>query len=299
MRKMAVVFILMFVILVLIAVLMTQSLVVMQRIAHVSNVEGRVQIQSRSAQQFQPLGDKEFVKTGDTLSTGPQSSLALNWIDGTRICVGPSTVLTVLQCQINKSTDAETSVFKLNTGQIWIRIIRVLSQQSKFEIRTPTATAGVRGTIFSVKVTDGVTEISVYDGTVSVQSASGAVEVTENKSLALMGGAPQVVQFSAADRQAWEGSLADLGPYLEIEQPRPQQAVSGDSVTVTGRCEQGAQLTINDQPVTLKPKGRFSLEIPVPSDQPTFTIQAVATAVRGRTTTVTRELQTTVQPPTD
>lgn len=298
MRKMAVFFIFVFMIIVLVGAFLGQSLMVMQRIAHVSNVLGPVQVKARSQQEFRPLADARFVKAGDTLSTGPETSLALNWVDGTRIRVGPNTVMTVLQCHINKSTDAETSVFRLDLGQIWIRIIKVLSQQSKFEIRTPTATAGVRGTTFSVNVTEGGTEVSVYDGTVSVQTRSGSVDVGESKRLVLLGAAPQVVQFTPADRQTWDESIADLGPYLAIERPEPQETIRSGTVTVKGRCEQNAKLTINDRPVTPKPNGRFTVELPVSPQQPTFTVQAVATDVRGQSTTVTRYLNVSDLPAT-
>ena len=293
MRKIAVLFLLIFVILVVTGLLFTQSLAIMQRIAHVSNVVGLLQVKSRSQPDFQPLA-AEHVQAGDTLSTGPEASLALNWIDGTRIRVGPSTVITVLQCHLNRSTRAEASVFRLDAGQIWIRILKVLSQQSKFEIRTPTATAGVRGTIFSVKVTpDGSTQISVYEGHVSVETDSGLVEVAE-KRVALLGAseAPsQVLQFSPDDQQAWDNNLDALGPYLQITHPKPDETISSDSVAVTGICEQGATLTVNDQTVTPRPNGRFSVQLPVSPEQHTLTIRAVATDAKGQTTTVTRKLQ--------
>ena len=301
MRKIGVLFIFIFAIAIIMGLLMSQSLVVMQRIAHVSNVAGWVQVKSRTDSDFKPLAGAEYVRAGDTLSTGAQASLALNWLDGTRIRVGPSTVITVLKCQLNKSTQTETSLFKLDVGQIWIRILKVLTQQSKFEIRTPTATAGVRGTIFSVQVTpDGNTEVSVYEGTVSVQSASGPVEVAEN-SVALLGSSEtvaQVLDLTPEDRRGWDNALDDLGPYLQITHPGPDETISSDSVSVSGICEQGATVTVNDQSVTPRLNGRFSIQLPLSPQQHALTIRAVATDAQGHTTTVTRELQR-ISPPSD
>lgn len=299
MRKIAVLFIFLFLLVVLIGVLITQSLVVMQRIAHISDVVGQAQVKARRQPDFRPLVETRHVMAGDTLSTGPEASLTLNWIDGTRIRMAPNTILTVLQCQLNKSTEARTSVFKLDVGQVWIRILKILSQQSKFEIRTPTATAGVRGTIFSVRVTpDGATQISVYEGVVSVQSDSGTVEVTDQyiAHLEAPGASPQLQEFAPLDHQTWHDHLTDLGPYLQITQPGPEETISGDSVSVTGICEQEAILTINDQTVTPQPNGRFSLQLPVAADQQSFTVVTSATDSKGRVTTITRTLRVT---PTD
>ncbi len=295
MRKMAVLFIFIFLLVIVTGVLITQSLVVMQRIAHLSDVVGRVQVKAGGQSEFGPLvGTTRHVMAGDTLSTGPKASLTLNWIDGTRMKMGPETVLTVLKCQLNKSTDARTSVFKLDTGQVWIRILKILTQQSKFEIRTPTATAGVRGTVFSVKVApDGNTQISVYEGTVSVQTTSGSVQVTEQRiaRLGRSGSSPQLAQFSGPDHQAWQSHLSNLGPYLQITHPGADETISGDSVKVTGICEQGATLAVNEQTVIPRPKGRFSVQLPVSAEQPTFAIRAVATDANGQTTTLTRTLR--------
>ncbi len=295
MRKVAVLFVFMFLMVVLIGLLMSQSLVVMQRIAHVSNTTGPIQVKSGDQQHYHALGEATHVAAGDTLSTGPTGTLMLNWIDGTRIKMGPNTILTVLKCQLNRSTQAQTSLFKLDAGQIWIRILKTLSQQSKFEVRTPTATAGVRGTIFSIKVTpEGDTQVSVYDGSVLVQTDQGSsIEVAPHRLAQLSGAetAGRLAEFSTDDYQQWEASLQDLGPYLQITRPRLDETFSGESVRVTGICEQGATLTINGKPITPRPNGQFSIHIPVPAAQQVFTVRAVATDVNGQTTTIIRPVQ--------
>ena len=295
MRKIAVLFVFVFIMVVLIGLLMSQSLMVTQRIAHVSHTVGPIQVKSGDQQHYRPLGEATHVAAGNTLATGPGGSLMLNWIDGTRVKMGPNTVLTVLKCQLNRSTEARTSVFKLDVGQIWIRILKALSQQSKFEVRTPTATAGVRGTIFSVKVTsDGDTQISVYDGSVSVRTGHDApIELAPHR-VALLGGletAPRLAEFSTDDYQQWQASLENLGPYLQITSPGPQQTFSGESVSVSGICERGATLTINGKPITPRPEGRFAAQLSVPAAQQAFTVRAAASDENGRTTTVTRQLQ--------
>jgi len=220
MRKASFVIILAFAFLLGLLLLLTQSVSVLQRVARVSEVSGTVNITRKGEEDAQPLGERRLVQAGEQLSTGAEGRCTLNWIDGTRIRMEPHTKLTVQKCQVHKG--AEQSAFRLDIGKIWIRVLRVLSQQDKFQISTPIATAGVRGTMFAVEVAaDGSTEISVYEGQVTVASDSGEVKVDANKIARLGSGqaSPQVSALSAQQRQSWEQQMQHLGPYVEITSP--------------------------------------------------------------------------------
>jgi len=291
MRKATFAIIIAFAFLVGLLLLLTQSVVVLQRVARVSEVSGTVSVIRKGEEDAQPLGERRLVQAGEQLSTGPAGKCTLNWIDDTRIRMEPDTELTVQKCQVYKG--AEQSAFRLDIGKIWIRVLRMLSQQDKFLINTPTATAGVRGTMFAVEVAaDGSTEISVYEGQVTVNTDSGEVNVAANKTARLGRGqgSPQVTALSAQEAQAWAAQIGELGPYLEITSPDNNAEFIGDAVTVKGRCERGANLTVNDQAVTQKPNGRFTVELEVPAYAKHFVVEAVATDCKGYSTTVRRHL---------
>ena len=292
MRKASFAMILGFVLLAALALLLTQSVVVLQRVAHVSNLSGEVQIIPKDKETSRPLDPgKTLVQAGDKLITGPDGRLSLNWIDGTRITIEPETELTVEKCQVAKG--AELSTFRLDVGKIWIRILKVLSQQEKFEIVTPTATAGVRGTIFSVEVTtDGATEVQVYEGQVTIEDEQGALAIAarETARLATAGYGAQVIEFADDDTRMWEQQMGQLGPYLEIITPDNETEFLDGTVTVEGRCERDAALTVNDQVVKPKLNGFFTAEVTVPAYVKDFTVEAVATDRKGCTTTVRRHL---------
>jgi len=210
MRKATFAIILGFAFLLALLLLLTQSVSVLQRVARVSEVSGTVSITRKGDKHTVALGERRLVQAGDSLSTAPEGRCTLNWIDGTRIRIEPHSKLTVQKCQIYKS--AEQSAFRLDVGKVWIRVLRMLSQQDKFLINTPTATAGVRGTMFAVEVAaDGSTEISVYEGQVTVASDSGEVKVPANHIARLGGGqeSPQVASFSAQEEQAWMAQIGE------------------------------------------------------------------------------------------
>ena len=288
MRKASYTIVISFIFLMVLGLLLGRSISVLQRVAQVSEVSGTINITHKGEENTIPLGERRLVQAGDRLSTAPpEGRCTLNWIDGTRIRIEPGTELTVKKCQVYKG--AEQSAFRLDIGKIWIRVLRTLAQQDKFQINTPTATAGVRGTIFAVEVAaDGPTGISVNEGEVTVAGKGGEVKVAANNA-ARLGPAqeiPYIASFSAQDRQLWKQEIHQLGPYLESTNPDTNTEFSGDTVTVQGRCERGANLTVNDQPVTQKPNGRFTVELAAPAYVKHFIVEAVATDCKGYTTTV-------------
>ena len=292
MRKASFAIIVGFVLLIVLALMLTQSVAVLQRVARVSEVKGAPQIVATGQQEAQPLGEMRLVQAGDKLITGGQGQLTLNWIDGTRIRLEPNTELLVEKCQVAQG--AEYSSFRLDLGNVWIRVLKLLSQQDKFEIQTPTATAGVRGTIFAVEVaSDGATEIQVYEGEVKVESGGKQLRVAKNHTAQLgdSSGVSEVVGFSEEDRQNWNQEIAQLGPYLDITSPENNAQFSGNVVTIKGRCEREAALMVNGQPVSQKFNGQFTASLQVPAEEEYFTVQAVATDHRGYSTEVSRHLR--------
>ena len=283
-----------FVILLVLGMTMGQFLSVGQRIAHVSRLAGPVTAKLPRAGDFRPLADGSNVLAGTTVQTGPAGTLTLNWIDGTRIRVGSNTIMTVLKCQINRTTQVETSLFKLDAGEILVRVRKLLSGQSKFEIQTPTATAGVRGTIFSVRVgSNGQTEVEVLEGQVMVDAQGRSLDLAPGTKATATGQRAEIGEVSPEDQAAWGKERAALGPYLEVSSlvpPGPGAAGPAASVEVTGRVEQGAKLTVNGKAVEVNEINRFRTEVTAPTGVERFEVTIVATDNRGYETKVVREV---------
>jgi len=293
MRKAAVLIILSFAVLIFVGAVILQSVLILQRVAAVRDVEGQVVVRARGQDNFEPIAGKDRVFAGDIVRTSADGQLTLEWLDGTRLVVGPDTLLTVLKCQINKSNDTETSVFKLDAGSIWIRILKVLSQKSKFEITTPTATAGVRGTIFAVHVAlDGETKVSVLEGQVAVTGGDQSQQVNPNTVATVAGETTAIQDFDEQEQLTWLEHQNVAEPILRIEAPADgYQAKAGEMVTIAGQSEKGAKVTVDGKPVELKIKQKFATDIAVPEKmggrEMTVTVEAVD--VRGYK--VTRELK--------
>jgi hypothetical protein len=278
------------VIVVVIAMVMSQSLMVVQRLARATAVSGQVVVHRPGGSGFEPLPENALVAAGAVVQTGPQGAATLNWVDGTRLVVGPDTSMTVLRCQVNRDS-SETSLFRLSAGKLLVRVRKILAGQSKFEISTPTATAGVRGTIFTVQVdAAGQTQVAVLEGKVNLEAGGQGLEVTPGYEAVAGSGSAQVRPLSAAARSSLTASPAALGPYVTLDQPRAGATVAPGRLEVSGQVEPGARLTLNGQAVIPGFRGRFRSAVQVPSGALTFTLRLLATDERNYQTEIARDL---------
>jgi hypothetical protein len=279
MRKAATLLVSLAAIMIVVGGFMTQSLMILQRVAAVDAVEGMVWLQQRGHDAFVPLADRPRVAAGDTIRTDARSRVDLRYVDGTRLRIGPSSRITVLKDQIRRRTQDQTTMFKLDVGRVWIRILKVLSQKSKFEIATPTATAGVRGTIFSVEVTpEGQTRVSVREGKVAVKSGATEAQVAEGQMMD-DGGA----QAMAEDERAlWDDNETVALPHLQVHEPAAALTVApNETIKVSGVTEPRATVTINGRPQTLRLEKLFATDLQAPAQPGKFEIVIEAKDRRG------------------
>ncbi len=273
---------------------MTESLLIVQRLAAVSNPQGKVEIRPPKQDAFVSLADTQWVVAGTMIRTGPDGKVTLNWSDGSRVRLAPNTLLQVMKCQVNKASGSDTYQFKVDFGRIWVRVLKRLTRRSKFEILTPTATAAVRGTIFSVTVSrDGTTEVSVLKGQVDVQNGGRNIPVRESQ-IAAVGEqtVPAVLEQGAEDKAEWQGMIDLATPSLRLTEPESETIPAGaQTLVVKGVAERGARVTVNDQEVKTKLAGRFETEVTVPPDLQTFDIIVRARDAKGYEAVVTRTMK--------
>jgi len=264
MRKSAILLVGVFGIFLFLAVLMMQSLVIVQRIASVSGAAGDVFVKAATDDDFRPLGETEHVLAGYMVRTGANGGVTLNWVDGSRVRLAPDTTIRVRKASLNTSTKERTSLFDLDAGRIWVRVVSALSGKTKFEVRTPTATAGVRGTVFSVAVEEtGETSVAVYEGEVQVDGEAGTASVTPGQQARVDGEQPTVAS-APEDGLDWSEQGGIIGPRLDLNVGETMQVPEeASSVTISGISEPRATVTINGTPVELNRKNEFAAEIPV------------------------------------
>src|SRR5258706_575149 len=132
---------------------------------------------SHDGSTFTEGRDGDFVQQGDVVRTGSDSHAVLTFFDGSTIEVEPDSELIVHTLQATGGGDI-LMTRRQNVGRSWHVVSRALTPNSKYEVRTPTATATVRGTAFLVSVEPtGRTNVQTTEGVVHAIAGGEEVQV--------------------------------------------------------------------------------------------------------------------------
>lgn len=129
-------------------------------LARLTELKGDVQVQPKDGAWHPALVDEEL-NSGDAVKTGAQSSATLIRRDGTELELMPFAQL---------SLEDENGFF-LGAGRVWSHFVKSLGLP--FFIRTPNATALIRGTTLGVGFEEERSRVVVYEGLVEVQGKDG------------------------------------------------------------------------------------------------------------------------------
>lgn len=137
-------------------------------------LDGAVAV-SRDGNTFVMGQDGDMLQEGDVIRTGDGAHAVLTFFDGSVIELEPNSEIRVETLQATSAGDLLMTM-QQTIGRSWHVVSRTLSPDSKYEVRTPAATAAVRGTAFLVTVTaQGVANVQTTDGVVGM--AGGGQEV--------------------------------------------------------------------------------------------------------------------------
>jgi len=128
-------------------------------------VTGTAEVYPAGGKAWKPAytGLKLFAK--DNCRTGAESSLEIRWTNGGIMRVSEKSYLTVS----HRPDTSDISSAKVLSGRVWVTMKKISGTGQKFTIESPTAVAGIRGTVFRMDVgSDTGTDVAVYEGKVAV-----------------------------------------------------------------------------------------------------------------------------------
>jgi hypothetical protein len=125
--------------------------------AYLNRIEGKVDKETSTGSVVPSLGDS--VRVGETVSTGDGSSAEIIFADSSVVRLAANSKLTV------SKSDAGSTELDLDSGEIWARVLKPLTEDSFFSIKTSDLSAGVRGTSVRVARKKGKTDVDVIDST--------------------------------------------------------------------------------------------------------------------------------------
>jgi hypothetical protein len=131
---------------------------------------------------------------GDVVESASRSRVELTLTDASVLRLGPLSRVELDAAAFGRADDRKVSA-RLRVGNVWASVTKALGGESRFEVKTENAVAGVRGTTFRVDASkDKSVVVKVYSGTVAV--AAGPIPRREHQ------GAPgEAVQDTKERRQ--------------------------------------------------------------------------------------------------
>ncbi len=146
-------------------------------------VKGIVFIKKKDSDKFFKLKKNEKVKIGDLIKTYKKSSVNILFNDKSMISLVQDSQLKIEKYKFNETKGTRDAELTLMSGKLKSWVAKLVSDDRKFNIKTPTATIGVRGTRFIVSVsnTDNkATEVDVFEGKVVVNNKKEKVTLTKD-----------------------------------------------------------------------------------------------------------------------
>jgi hypothetical protein len=146
-----------------------------QEAARVVAVSGPVE-RAFGAGPYTPLAAGMTLGEGDRVRSGHDGFASLELPDGSHVTLSQDAVLEVGKLRLTSLTGASDRVLSLQHGEVESEVTHATKKDDRFQIRSPSVVAGVRGTHFRVSydTAQQQTAVEVLDGAVGVDPASAS-----------------------------------------------------------------------------------------------------------------------------
>lgn len=128
---------------------------------------------------YRPLQTGATLNGGETVLTGPGASVSYRFADDTRLTQQASSKLNFGRLQSYGKTGMVSTEISLDSGRLEARASKQRAPAGAFQVRTPVAVAGLRGTDFRLNVDEDGKSMrnEVTEGTVAVSAQGQEVRV--------------------------------------------------------------------------------------------------------------------------
>jgi len=183
--------------------------------AMLHSATGDVRMQPSGGTGWTAASEKDTLDVGTAIRTGDSSHAVIRMPGRNAVRLDPNSEMVVRSLSDPKANRHETRLFLL-VGRLWTDVRERLggTDDSQFQVQTPSAVGAVRGTQFSARSQHGESAFSVNKGFVEVSTGDAAVLVNDGqKVIATRGvGVTKPARMTAEDLVLWrqhEGELDD------------------------------------------------------------------------------------------
>ena len=140
-----------------------------------TSFEGLVRATRFSTSEAVQVSAAEPVFYKDRIETDEESRVVLRFDDMSVLTLGEESIVEINAMIYDPQQKSRETVIKLVRGKLRVKASKIASSKANFEVRTPTAVIGVRGTEFVVDVDrQGKTNVVTLEGLVSLKPLPAA-----------------------------------------------------------------------------------------------------------------------------
>ena len=199
--------------------------------AKVSATKGKTEIQQNGV--WKTLAPGDVLNKGAVIQTGFKSELILQMKESV-VTVGPLSRMTIEQLAEKQSKD-DTRLY-LDTGSLKANVKKTENRRVGFTVKSPVATASVRGTIIDVVNAFQSTSVSADEGSAAAwpsDNASATIATEEEDAAAetpnLTGTTPQDISGGEAPAKSYVVSKGQAAEFNETKSTSPEAMASEEA----------------------------------------------------------------------
>lgn len=221
--------------------------------AKILSVHGQASLVTDATSEPVVLSAGMTLKTGDTARTGPDSSMILEFADGSRLLLHANSRLRLDTLNsYPKDTGMVDTRMELREGGVETQVRPSTGPGTRFEIRTPAASTAVRGTDYRVRIAvdSEKSQVEVLSGKIGVTAAGQTQTVAQGFGTVVVPGQPPLpprrllpaplLSMPLADFErtpvsfAWEAIAGAIAYRIQIVLAEPvETVVLSDVVSVS------------------------------------------------------------------
>ncbi len=169
-------------------------------------LEGQVQVKKGGEGNWSPARPNSILSEKDQIRVAAKSRAELILDNQSVMRLSENTVLSLQKLEEERASQKDTTKVNLLAGKLWTRTAKLFNPASRYDVQTPTAIAGVQGTVYQINVGDDrSTTIQVYQGAVNVYNpfpeATG--QVPRSSAPHEVSGPQEVAGPTAISREEW------------------------------------------------------------------------------------------------
>ena len=138
---------------------------------------GRVQV--RSGSDWSKAKPNQPVFEGNHIRTQEKSRCEIVLKGGGKVRIGEKSELELNEADVKPMVKNFNA--NLKKGSVWVSAKAAFGEKKNVSVRTPTAVAAIRGTVFKAKAGEDESSVQVYDGNVDVNQVEKFLEERRNR----------------------------------------------------------------------------------------------------------------------